>query len=67
MIPNLYPRSSMMQTRREMLGRSAAVAGLLAGLGLLPAAAQAAIEIKILLFKFFMLQSLCAMRSVQGV
>ena len=31
-----------MQTRREMLGRSAAVAGLLAGLGLLPAAAQAA-------------------------
>ena len=42
MIPNLYPRSSMMQTRREMLGRSAAVAGLLAGLGLLPAAAQAA-------------------------
>ena len=32
----------MKQTRREMLGRSAAVAGLLAGLGLLPAAAQAA-------------------------
>lgn len=31
-----------MQTRREMLQRSAGVAGLLAGLGLLPAAAQAA-------------------------
>ncbi|MFM2059594.1 MAG: hypothetical protein RLY71_3979 [Pseudomonadota bacterium] len=31
-----------MQTRREMLGHSAAVAGLLAGLGLLPQAAQAA-------------------------
>ena len=31
-----------MQTRREMLKRSAGVAGLLAGLGLLPQAAQAA-------------------------
>lgn len=31
-----------MQTRREMLSRSAAVAGMLAGLGLLPAAARAA-------------------------
>ena len=30
-----------MQTRRERLGRSAAVAGMLAGLGLLPAVAQA--------------------------
>lgn len=30
-----------MQTRREMLGRSAAVASMLAGLGLLPAVAQA--------------------------
>lgn len=31
-----------MQTRRELLARSAGVAGLLAGLGLLPATAQAA-------------------------
>jgi sulfur-oxidizing protein SoxY len=31
-----------MQTRREMLARSAAVAGMLAGLGLLPTAARAA-------------------------
>ena len=31
-----------MQSRREMLKRSAGVAGLLAGLGLLPEAAQAA-------------------------
>jgi sulfur-oxidizing protein SoxY len=33
---------SMMQSRREMLGRSAGVAAMLAGLGLLPQAAQAA-------------------------
>jgi sulfur-oxidizing protein SoxY len=32
----------MNTTRRQMLQRSAAVAGLLAGLGLLPQAAQAA-------------------------
>lgn len=33
-----------MQTRREMLSRSAGVAALLAGMGLLPGAAQAAFE-----------------------
>ena len=44
-IPNrtiLLKETLTMQSRREMLKRSAGVAGLLAGLGLLPQAAQAA-------------------------